>query len=145
MTEKDMEDVLQVREALDELAVNIACEKITEEQLENLRQAMKDFEASTKSGDVKRIAQADVLFHDIIYQSTGNSKLVSMLNNLREQIYRYRVEYLKDADSYPNLMKEHEEIEHALAKRDKKKATTAMQVHVDNQAEAVKKMIREQE
>ena len=145
MTEKDMEDVLQVREALDELDVNIACEKITEEQLENLRQAMKEFEASTKSGDVKRIAQADVLFHDIIYQSTGNSKLVSMLNNLREQIYRYRVEYLKDADSYPNLMKEHEEIEHALAKRDKKKATTAMQIHVDNQAEAVKKMIREQE
>lgn len=145
MTEKDMEDVLQVREALDELAVNIACEKITEEQLDNLRQAMKEFEASTKSGDVKRIATADVLFHDIIYQSTGNSKLVSMLNNLREQIYRYRVEYLKDADSYPNLMKEHEEIEHALAKRDKKKAIKAMQVHVDNQAEAVKKMIREQE
>ena len=145
MTEKDMEDVLQVREALDELAVNIACEKITEEQLDNLRQAMKEFEASTKSGDVKGIAQADVLFHDIIYQSTGNSKLVSMLNNLREQIYRYRVEYLKDADSYPNLMKEHEEIEHALAKRDKKKAIKTMQVHVDNQAEAVKKMIREQE
>ena len=36
MTEKDMEDVLQIREALDELAAKIACEQISEEQLEEL-------------------------------------------------------------------------------------------------------------
>ena len=34
MTEKDMEDVLQIRDALDELAVSIACEQITAEELE---------------------------------------------------------------------------------------------------------------
>ena len=32
MTEKDMEDVLQIREALDELAAKIACEQIYEDQ-----------------------------------------------------------------------------------------------------------------
>ena len=43
---------------------------------------------SLKSDDVKEIAQADVAFHDAIYNATGNAKLVSMLNNLREQMYR---------------------------------------------------------
>ena len=33
MTEKDMEDVLQIRDALDELAASIACEQISEEEL----------------------------------------------------------------------------------------------------------------
>lgn len=145
MTEKDMEDVLQVREALDELAVNIACDQITEEQLEELCLSMKEFEAATKTDDVKRIAQADVRFHDIIYQSTGNLKLVTMLNNLREQMYRYRVEYLKDEHSYSNLMKEHKDIVDGLTARDKQKAIKAMQIHVDNQATAVKKIIREQD
>ena len=92
MTEKDMEDALEIRAALDELAVQLACDAITEDQLKQLKQAMKNFEESTRSGDVKRIAEADVEFHDAIYTATGNEKLVSMLNNLREQVYRYRVE-----------------------------------------------------
>ena len=37
MTEKDMEDVLQIRDALDELAASIACEQISEEELAELR------------------------------------------------------------------------------------------------------------
>ena len=39
MTEKDMEDVLQIRAALDELAVQLATEQITDEQFDALEQA----------------------------------------------------------------------------------------------------------
>ena len=37
-------------------------------------------------------------FHDVIYLATDNQKLIQLLNNLREQMYRYRVEYLKRSD-----------------------------------------------
>ena len=145
MTEKDMNDVLQVRDALDELAASIACEQITEEELSELRRTMLEFEEYTKTGDVKRIAEADVKFHDIIYKATRNSKLVNILNNLREQMYRYRVEYLKDERSYPVLVKEHSEIVEGLSKKDKERVTAAMHAHVENQASAVKAMIRKQD
>lgn len=95
MTLKDMEDVLEIREALDELAVKIACDKISEKELQKLLEVKDQFENSTKTGDVKMIAEMDVKFHDVIFESTGNPKLVTLLNNLREQIYRYRVEYIK--------------------------------------------------
>lgn len=145
MTEKDMEDVLQIRDALDELAVSIACRQITEEQLDELRHMMQEFAEYTKTGDVKKIAEADVKFHDIIYQSTGNPKLVSMLSNLREQMYRYRVEYLKDEGNYPVLIREHCEIVEGLSDKDLPKVTAAMHKHVRNQVMAVKERIREQE
>ena len=145
MTEKDMEDVLQIRDALDELAASIACEQMTKEQLDNLTETMHEFEESTKSKDLKKIAAADVKFHDIIYQATGNPKLVNMLNNLREQMYRYRVEYLKDERNYPTLMREHNEIVEGLLTKDKMRVTEAMHKHVKNQVVAVKEMIREQE
>lgn len=144
MTEKDMEDVLQVRDALDELAASIACEQITVEELEELKRTMREFEESTKTGDVKRIAEVDVKFHDIIYKATRNPKLENILNNLREQMYRYRVEYLKDERSFPTLIKEHSEIVEGLAKKDKEKVIAAMHKHVENQANAVKEVIREQ-
>lgn len=145
MTEKDMEDVLQVREALDELAASIACEQISEEELEELRQTMREFEEHTKSGNLKMIAEADVKFHDIIYKATGNPKLVSMVSNLREQMYRYRVEYLKDEKNYPVLVKEHSEIVEGLSRKNKEMVTDAMHNHVKNQVTAVKEMIREQD
>lgn len=145
MTEKDMEDVLQIREALDELAAKIACEQISEEQLEELVATMHEFEESTKTDNVKKIAEADVKFHDIIYQSTGNPKLVNMVNNLREQMYRYRVEYLKDENNYPTLMKEHKDIVEGLVRKNKMQVTETMHQHVKNQAVAVKAMIQEQE
>ena len=145
MTLKDMEDVLEIRDALDELAVRIACQKISDEQLKQLEDMKELFEKSTQTGNVKKIAEADVTFHDVIYEATGNPKLVTLLNNLREQVYRYRVEYIKDPKNYPTLIAEHEAILESLKNRDVKNAVEAMHVHVANQAEAVKTVIQEQE
>ena len=144
MTEKDMQDVLQIREALDELAASVACERIKPEQLAELRQTMHAVEEAVETGEVKRIAEADVRFHDIIYQSTGNPRLENILNNLREQMYRYRVEYLKNEKNYPTLLEEHNAIVEGLSERDKGKVTAAMQKHVKNQVVAIKEIIREQ-
>lgn len=145
MTEKDMEDVLQIRRALDELAVQLACDKMTDGQLQTLRRALKDFEDSTKSGDVEKVAQADVAFHDAIYQAADNPKLMNILGNLREQMYRYRVEHLKDEATYPALIAEHQEIYKGFAHRDKEALVKAMARHIMNQETVVKNIIREQE
>lgn len=145
MTLKDMEDVLEIREALDELAVKVACTRISEEQLLRLKDTTARFEESTTTGNVKRIAEEDVAFHDIIYEATGNPKLVNLLNNLREQIYRYRVEYLKDSSTYPALVREHRVIVEALEAKDEQRVVTAMHEHVSNQAVAVKNVIQQQD
>lgn len=145
MTEKDMEDVLQIREALEILAVQLANEKITSEQIQELENCVAAFEDAVKTGDVKKIAQTDIDFHDIIYMAGENTKLVAMLNNLREQIYRYRVEYLKDEKIYVRLMEEHQEIIEGLKRRDVDYVVSMVKKHVDNQADAVRNIIRTQE
>ena len=145
MTVKDMEDVLEVRESLDELAAKIACNKITEEQLQTLSKVKDAFEESTKTTDIKQIAMYDEKFHDVIYESTGNVRLVNLLNNLREQIYRYRVEYLKNVEVYPRLIEEHETILKALQDRNQELVVEAMRDHVENQATAVTQIIRTQQ
>ncbi len=144
MTEKDLEDVLQIREALDELAVQVACDKMTAQQLKELTLAMKNFENAIQAGKLKKIIEYDVEFHDIIYRATDNPKLVTLLNNIREQIYRYRVEYLKGKENYPMLVREHEEIVTALKQKNKERVADAMRSHIRNQAEAVKNIIQEQ-
>ncbi|MCM1257509.1 MAG: GntR family transcriptional regulator [Roseburia sp.] len=145
MTEKNMEDVLQIREALEILAVQLACEKVTEQQLMQLQESVENFERAVKTGDLKQITQTDIDFHDKIYETADNPKLVSLLNNIREQIYRYRVEYLKEEGNYPNLIEEHRKIFEGLKNRDKNFVTEMTEKHLTNQANAVKAIIREQE
>jgi len=144
MTEKDMEDVLQVREALDMLAADLACQKMTEEQLVELKAAEKHFEECTKNGSAKTLAEADVRFHDVIYNATGNTRLIGLLSNIREQLYRYRLEYLKDSSRYAETIAEHRAIVVNIETRNADALMVSMKNHVDRQADAMRTQIRAQ-
>lgn len=142
ITEKSLRDVLEVRRALEELAVELACEKITPEQIQKLKDAAEGFKDALKDGNITGIAEADVKFHDVIYLATDNQKLIQLLNNLREQMYRYRVEYLKRSDFHHQLICEHEEIIETIENGQKERAVQVVCQHVDNQVEAVMDTIR---
>lgn len=142
ITEKSLCDVLEVREALEILAVELACEKITKGQIADLKDSAKAFEKTLKNKDVTMIAEADVAFHDVIYEATDNKRLIQLLNNLREQMYRYRVEYLKKEEIYPQVIAEHEELIRKIEQGDKKAASEIIREHIDNQVDAVITTIR---
>lgn len=137
ITEKNLRDVLEVRTALEELAVRSACDKMTEEDFVELKRAATDFEVALKADDVTMIAELDVKFHDIIYNATSNQRLIQLLNNLREQMYRYRVEHLKSENARPRILSEHEGLIRSLESKDKEKAAEIICVHMSNQVEEV--------
>ncbi len=143
ITEKNLKDVLEVRRALDALAVELACDRIREEQLEKLKAACDHFEEETRKGNANQVAQADVALHDIILEAGGNDKLIQMISNLSQQMYRYRLEYVKDESHYAQLILEHRRIYEAIRLRDKEGGARAMKEHIDNQEKAVIRMIYE--
>ena len=114
ITEKNMQDVLEVRKALEELSVQLAT----------------------------KIAEADVKFHDIIFAATNNQRLITLLNNLREQMYRFRVEYLKQKECYPQLLEEHDKLIALISGGEVEEACELMGCHIDNQASTVSDVIR---
>ena len=141
ITEQDLNDVLEVRLGLEELAVRFACERITDEEIKELGLAVKEFEKKMREDDLSTQAEADVKFHEIIYGATHNRRLVQIINNIREQMYRYRIEYLKDVESRKTLVKEHYEICDALKHRDAEGAVEKMCIHIKNQQEAIRRSL----
>lgn len=137
ITEKNLKDVLEVRRALDTLAVRLACKRMDDTYKKQLREACDEFAKVVKCSNTKDITEADVRFHDIINQSTGNDRLIQLVNNLAEQMYRYRLEYIKDAAYHNRLIDEHEEIYNAILERDGERAAKAVVVHIDNQEASI--------
>lgn len=142
ITEKSMSDVLEVRRTLDALCAELACERITQEGLNNLKLACEHFEQCVTTGDTKKIAQADVALHDIIVEATGNQRLIQLVNNLSEQMYRYRFEYIKDRSQHETLIREHRIIYQSIVDKDRDTAADAAKTHIDNQKKAIIRQIR---
>ena len=145
ITEKSLKDVLEVRQALEQLAIRLACARITEEEKQLLKKRLQDCERVMRTGDTSAIAKADVAFHDTIVVASGNDRLVQLVNNLSEQMYRYRLEYIKDEDKRQILLIEHEHILKALNLRHVQEAKQAIREHIDNQEITILKNLKEQE
>ena len=144
MSEKDLKDVLEIRDALDELAVKSACGKMTEENFEALAAAVADFETAIKGKDVRAIVEADEAFHNVIYQAADNPRLMTIVLNLKEQMYPYRYEYIKDNADYDTLLKEHQAIMDGLKRQDEAFVRDVMHTHLQNQVDGVREVIRRQ-
>lgn len=137
ITVSDLKDVLEVRTALEELTIELACKRITTEELEQLKECFYEFQKAARGRDLTVIVEADVAFHDVIYKASRNHRLIQILNNLREQMYRYRLEYIKDEAKRLLLIEEHKGIVQAIENNDIPAAKGAIQRHIANQEKAI--------
>ena len=143
ITEKSLRDVIEIRCVLEEFAASLACERITPEGRENLKEAHENFVEAVKNGDILDIVEKDERFHDAIFQATSNERLITIINNLREQFYRYRMEYVKDIEQHSVLVNEHELLLRAIYDGDSETAKRIMRTHLQNQQEGVIQAIQE--
>lgn len=137
ITVKDLRDALEVRMAIEALSVKLACERIDEEGKNELKQTCMAFKEAINSKLVPAIVEGDEAFHNTIYRASKNQKLINIAQNLREQVYRYRVEYVKDFSYHDNLIREHDQITMAILKGDATVAERVMNEHIFNQEQIV--------
>lgn len=139
---KDIMDVLEVRATLDGLASSLSASRISEDEIKELRHVHSQFINYVEKENLQGSIKKDVEFHDIIYRSSRNDKLIQISNNLREQIQRFRVIYIKDYSSTRELIKEHNEIMDAITARNSDAAMKSAQTHIKKQEEAITKSVR---
>lgn len=145
ITISDLKDVLEVRRVLEGLTIELACKRMTGEELSKLKESGEDFAKAVKGDDLTEIAKKDVAFHDIIYNSSRNQRLIQILNNLREQMYRYRLEYIKDANKRGTLVEEHKVIIEAIESKDAVMAKKAIKKHIANQEKTIIENLTEED
>jgi len=141
ITKKDIKDVLEVRATLEALAVRLACEKMSKQSIEHLVKLKDEFIEAANNNDIEMIIKKDVEFHDAIFAATENEKLIHIINNLREQIYRFRVKYIKEMGEYETLVTEHEEIVACIKAKNQERGSFVAIQHIENQERAVIDMI----
>ena len=89
------------------------------------------------------IDKAEVALHDIIVRASGKDRLIQMVGNLSQQMYRYRLEYIKDVSQHGRLIEEHEEIYRCIRSRDGEAGARAIRMHIYNQEQSILSQIQQ--
>jgi DNA-binding FadR family transcriptional regulator len=88
VTDPSLLDVFEVRRFLETAATAAAASSITEEGLAELRDCM---ERMAHAESVEELVHVDEEFHNIVAGATGNSFLVSLMDNLSSRTLRARL------------------------------------------------------
>ena len=137
LTVKDIVDVLEVRAALDGLATELAARHIQQEHLRQLENIHKQYVTALQKENLSTAIKKDVEFHEVIYNASENAKLMSVAGNLREQIYRFRVLYMKDFSNAADVLEEHRNILKALGAQDQEQAGFLAKEHIIHQQQVI--------
>lgn len=140
---KDINEVFEVRTALDVLAAGLAAERITYEELEQMERLLVELGTYIEQNDMQKIVEADSEFHDLLYSASRNMRLVGIINNLREQLTRFRAQSM----SYPGRLKimlgEHTRLVESLGQRNVALAKRLAGEHMANAEQTLLKTMLE--
>ncbi len=142
ITVGDLQEALEVRMAIEDLSVRLASMRIDEAGKKRLVEAKEAFDQALAGKNVEEIVDRDERFHDVIFDATKNRRLITLAKNLREQVYRYRFEYVKDFSSHDKLSREHARITEAILEGDVVKAQQSMRGHIYDQLQRIMEMIQ---
>ncbi|HEV1283878.1 MAG TPA: GntR family transcriptional regulator [Bryobacteraceae bacterium] len=133
LSRRDLEEIFDIRCALECLAAETAAERLTPEAIERARKLAAIMQKPVKNDSQRKIhEQANSEFHDIIIRASGNQRLADMYESLQAHIAMCRLHRLDEnwQTRLPQEQKEHQEIIEALEKRDAKALTKALRSHI---------------
>ena len=122
----DVEELFDVREALEGLAAGLAAERTGAAELKRLDRVLADAARATARGDAARITVLNSRFHDEIVTIAGNALLSTMLQPLEG-----RLRWLTSQNEHwAELLDEHRRLFEAIASGDADRAKASAVEHV---------------
>lgn len=132
VSSKDLADVYHLLALLESDAASVTAARATDAQLAELQGLHDDLEKSGKKGikDKDNFFAINEQFHKLILGIADNRFRDQMVADLRKVMKLNRAQSLTREGRIEHSLEEHRAIMTALAKRDGKAATKAMQAHI---------------
>lgn len=131
ITPKDVKDIYMIRTSLEGMCARLACENITDEQLEELEENVYLASFHASKGHMEQLTELDNRFHHILYEACDSKMLQNLLEDFHHYVIRLRKKTLSTArGSVSN--DEHKAIMEAIKEHDSEKAEKLAILHINN-------------
>lgn len=126
----DIEETFGIRSVLESYAARLAAIRHLEGELQPLEEKLEEYQRGLDRGDLKVLPQVNTEFHDLLYGLSRSPRLVKMINDLRDHIYRYRLVLLKVGKMAELSHADHRLMLAAMKQRDPDRVETLVKEHL---------------
>lgn len=127
---RDIDDMLEIRYALEGLAIQLAIERINDIQLERIKEVYDLMEFYAQKGDQDKFNDLNIAFHEAIYKCTQSQYFEQLLKDINYYISVTSRHSIRQPQRLDTAAIEHKEIYEAILERNKEKAKEKIQNHI---------------
>ena len=128
-SEEDLRDVFRIRVVLEGLAARLACEHISQAELDQMEAVNRKIQQLGDQHDEDEFEQLNLEFHSIIWKGTGSRRLSAILSSLYDASRSYRYASVQLPGRLDEIAEEHSQLLAALRRRDATLAEKTMGSH----------------
>lgn len=144
LTLEALEEAFPVMGALEALAGELAAARITEAELDRIRQLHAAMVGHHRAGNLKDYFAANQAIHEAILDAARNPTLLALTRGLAGRVRRARYMANMSPRRWAQAVEEHEEILYALGARDGRRLARLLRRHLANKFETVKEALAAQ-
>lgn len=129
--ESEVEEICEIRFAIEGIAVRWAMEKARQRLVEELRKNILLSEEKAIEGDPRAFIDMDSHFHEVIARLSGSKRLQELAQTLRRHMLRYRVQSIYLTENVMRAIEGHKGILEAIEKGDMDDVQKAIKRHLE--------------
>ena len=135
----DVLDILRAREVLEAGVASLAAKQITAAQIDQLEDCLNTMREALNTGEYEQYSTTNKIFHQIIYEASGNETMPQLINVLRQRLARLQFRTILIPGRTEKSIQEHEALFLALQARDAASADQAARAHMIGLRGAIEK------
>jgi len=139
--EAELSELMEVRMAIEPLAIKLAIQRCTQQQIDQIREIHEAFKKAVDRLDTIELATLDESFHQAIIEASNNGLLVKIGRLIADAFVEYRTRSFAVKENVANALEPHERIVKAILNRDTKAAINGIQKHLEISLEDMSKVV----
>lgn len=139
LTQKDLQDLFEVCESLEAAAGELACQRITDAQVQQIAAWHDEMVMHYRNTDLPQYYRCNRLIHEAIVDAADNAVLASLYESVTSRIRRARFVAPMPPSHWELAVHEHEAILNALQRRDGRGLSHILRRHLHHKRQEVER------
>ncbi|MGN1183114.1 MAG: GntR family transcriptional regulator [Faecalibacillus sp.] len=127
---RDIDDMLEIRVVLESLSVQLAIDRITDEELTKIKEIYDLLEFYAKKDDQERFTEINIRFHEAVYKATHSQYFERLLSDINYYIHVTSRHSIRQPHRLLEAAREHKDILDAIERKDKELAKVNVIKHI---------------
>lgn len=126
----EVEELYQLREALEKAAARLCCERASDAQLDEIEGQLERYRELCANSDYEELNEQANAFHRALARACGNTLICRQLEAIHDKVLVINERYWGQAHSLEEAYQEHHYILNAIRRRDVTVAEAAVRAHI---------------